>query len=114
MCPHDVLDLHEAGEIGALHLRKAHGDVLDGIREVGDEDVFQGIDPAPGPLYLLRQKLDALFRLGKLDHQRQGLGEQGERLIKVGGGIGKAVGEHIGHGVQFHVRGLDVHDRIGR
>jgi len=61
MRPYDVLDLHEAGEIGALHLCKAHGDVLDGIREVGDEDVFQGIDPAPGPLYLLCQKLYALF-----------------------------------------------------
>ena len=65
MSPDDVLDLHEAGEVGAVHLRKAHGDVLDGVREVGDEHVFQGIDPAPGSLYLLCQKLDALFRLGE-------------------------------------------------
>ena len=73
MCPHDVLDLHEAGEVGAVHLRKAHGDLLDGVREVGDEDIFKGVDPAPGSLYPLCQKLDALFRLGELDHQRQGL-----------------------------------------
>ncbi|MGA1794212.1 MAG: hypothetical protein ACMUIL_00010 [bacterium] len=32
--PHGIFGLREGGEVKALHLPKAHGDVLDGVRSI--------------------------------------------------------------------------------
>lgn len=109
--PDDVGDLHQAGDVVAFDFAEFGVDELDGLLDLGDDDVFEDVDASAGHLELDGEQAGLLLLLGQLDEAVERAFEGAEGDVELAGGGGVAVAENVALDVLDEVGDLDVHNR---